>query len=699
MTKLKEPARTSKISVNWRLWFGLLGAITSLVIICYADTLTMGTVFNDDLTLHFFDSGPQAANNALDMLFSPLTQPWVRQSYMLDLANYTNPDSHMTAFGWFHLVDAYWHWVSCAALFCLTFRLFWRWKNEGQVSCDPYRIAFVCALLFACHPMAAQSATYLSARYSVLSACNYLLALNCFLLGLLSHPGSGKVWGYILFVLFAWLTLCSGTVGLTLLPVVIVLFFLVKPGSTSWKEWALEHPVSLGLLIAFCVTVPFTFLLGFQPAAAADNYGMAPVSTAAYYATQAKAFVSYYLRCAVVPLGLSVDPPFARASSFTDPLAILGLVCFAAGVGSIYFVRRHKAIVLGLCLMLLGFLPHAAIRQVELVADPAFYLSLAGFSLVVAVLLDRVLGQRWQQALEKLAPLAIVLCALSIMHNLDFRNDQTLVDGTLKVNKDSVVAYSLSASNAFTDGHYDKAIADADKALALQPNAMVPALAKGTALLKLRRYAEAEAPLSKALELAQRQHLPVASGAAYALAESYLRQGKGDRISALVQKAIMTDPKNARVFFVLGVMEAQKHDDQHALAYLKKAFDAGVLDALPPLADVLLRENRTKDALHVAEMALKYAKTLDARIAYANCAIVANQLDAAESTLKEAADIYKNDPTVVALQSLVSERKGEADAARRYKEAALKLNPNAFADVVVPESNQAADSEKKERRK
>jgi tetratricopeptide (TPR) repeat protein len=682
LAKLHQSTDHGKPRVHWRLWFALLGVITFFVVACYGVTFSMGSVFNDDLTMHYVNSGHGVG--ALDMLLSPLKQPWVRLTYLTDLANYTNREARTVSFGWFHVDDVYWHWVAAAALFCLTFRLFWRWKNDGAVSFDPYRMAFACALLFACHPMNAEAATYVSARYGVLAGCNFLVALNWFLLGVLSGPGAARVWGYLLFVVFGWMCLCSGTVGLALVPASLVVFFLSKPAAKDWKEWALDHPIVLGLLVAFAVCLPLTFFLGFAPAATPDSYGTAAVSNAIYYATQAKAFLTYYLRCAVVPLGLTVDPPYARATGLFDPLAIAGLLAFVSLVAAIYMARRNKALVLGLCLVVLGFLPHAAIAQRELVADPVFYISIAGFSIIFVTLIQRLLLTQWK---EVGIPLAIVLCSLTVVHALDFRNDQTLILEILKINKNSVVGYMLSASGAFSNRDYEKAVSDSDKALSIQPVLPVALLIKGSALLKLKQYAQAQEPLRKAYDLAQQQHLDIMPQAIYSLAEDTLLQGKLEEFNKFARAAIFADSKNPRIFYLLGLAQCRKSDYQTAMGYLKKACEAGVIEAFPVYADALLHQHRFNDAFSISEMASVAPPSAESMATYANAAIAVHKLQIADSVLTQACEQYKDNAKLIALRSLLHQERGEASAAEDDKKKALQLDPKVFDNLVIRQSS------------
>src|SRR5262249_8563299 len=134
-----------------------------------------------------------------DNFVFPLTQPWLRASYALDLKNYG------TTFGWYHFVNIFLHLSAVVALFALVFRVAWRSYYCELSKFDPYKLAFVTATLFACHPMASQSVTYISARYALLASANFLLALNCFIAAFLARGRTGQLWAWAGTVFFGFM--------------------------------------------------------------------------------------------------------------------------------------------------------------------------------------------------------------------------------------------------------------------------------------------------------------------------------------------------------------------------------------------------------------------------------------------------------------------------------------------------------------
>jgi tetratricopeptide (TPR) repeat protein len=680
MTKLKTTGEITGPKINWRLWWGLFACVAAIVPVCYANTWANGIVFNDELTLLFTGKDSRLTSFMLQALINPLCQGWVRQSYLLDERNYA------AAFGWYHLVNVYFHWVAAAALFCLVFRLAWRWHNDQRSNADPYSIALVAALIFACHPLNAESASYISARYSCLGGCNYLLALNFLLLAVLARSGSARVWGYALGAIFGWMSLASSEVGVTLPAAMLALFFLARPSDCQWKDWALDHPYVTGILIALTVSVPLAVVIGFAPAAFPNHYGMGLLSPAAYYATQAKTLIAYYLRCFVVPLGLAVDPPFSVASSWLDPLSIVGAVVLAGLAYAICRFWKQPLLACGLLLVALGFLPHALIPQAESASDPAFYLGVAGLSVVAAVLIEPYLRGSWQKLAERLVPVVIVLSGLSIFHNLDFRTNSTLATATFKVNPNSAVAYTLAAGNEASSKHYAKALENAEKAIAANPDATMAWLAKGAALSRLGKLQEAESALLKASELADRQHLWAGSMVRYALAENYMQQRKLDEAEKVMRRALSEDPYGPRAHYVLGRLAYERKLYEQAAMYLQQAYKDGVFETLQPLADSALHLKRYDVAWQLAQRAVAMDNSdMRAQLTLANAALLANHLPEAEEAIHAVLKQQPHDATALALSSVLAERKDQPVLAKTRREDATKVDANAFSNIVLPE--------------
>lgn len=677
--KIKQLATPTGRGVDWRVWTVLPALIALAVIICYANTIGFGTVFNDKLTLSFVN-GPDAnyaGNLLLETFIRPITQPWLRYSYIVDEANYG------TNFGWYHLVNVFLHLSAAVAFFALTFRMAKIWKENGKLNCEPHHLAFAAGLLFACHPLAAEPVSYISGRYAVLAAANYLLALNCFIAGV-NARGMWRALSWIAFFSFAWMAYGSSELGLALPLSCIALFLLICPHERRLSDWIFSHPFVSGISIAFAVTLPFSLISSGHAAAVSNWYGLSIAKPLAYYSTQCAAFASYYLRCVFVPLGLSVDPPFSHAQNFLNPFAIAGAVLLCGIAASVYVCRKSPAFQWSAVLVLFGFLAHAAIPQTELVSDSVFYLSLAGCCLTLAYVFVPRLNGQWKADMPKLTPVVLILMGLTISRNLNFANDTALSASTLKTNRDSAVGHLIAAENAFESGNYERAIDESDLVLAAEGNAPLPLLIKGTALSKQNKWQEADKYLNKAAELAQKHHLALQANAKFALAENYLRLGKMDDARKWLYTGLYDDPHSARACYLLGVVACDSKLYDQGILFLRKAAYLGYKDALPPLAEAYMSAGRFLEAYRCAKEAMKESETPASRLALAHAALALNIIPEAESVLSAAVKQQSDNPRALALTALLYRKKGDDVLAQSFTADAVKRDKDIFAKITMP---------------
>jgi tetratricopeptide (TPR) repeat protein len=115
-----------------------------------------------------------------------------------------------------------------------------------------------------------------------------------------------------------------------------------------------------------------------------SNFGIPPLLQSVYLASQFKGFLTYYLRCSVLPFGLSIEPPFFVSPGWADPYAALGLgALFILGF-LIFLKKEDRFLAFSLAVVGLGYLPSLLISRSEYVNDGRFYIPLVGVCLVLA---------------------------------------------------------------------------------------------------------------------------------------------------------------------------------------------------------------------------------------------------------------------------------------------------------------------------
>ncbi len=682
------PSGTPAQPVRWKLLFALSGALAAIVLAAYLNTLWGGLVFNDRYTLGFLSTltKPEVFWNSIwkDSFTRPLTEPWLRASYAMDFHNYG------ASFGWYHLVNVFLQLCACLYFFLLVFRVSWRWSNEKRIAVSPYHLAFASAALFACHPLGSQSVAYLSARWAPLLAANFFLCLNGFLLGYLARGFAGRFWGYGFALAGAFMALITGAGALALPLTVIGCIFLLKPKELHWSQCVLDRPFVMGILVIVLLASPYLLLTGVDAAASPDNFGLPALMPQAYLATQFKALATYYVRCFLVPLGVSIDPSFVQATSFGDLFVILGAAMVAACFAAFYFFRDKPIVCLASVLILSGYLPHLVIIQQEAVADPVIYLSLSGMCLLAGWGFARYAGRSFKQAAVALGAVIILLCGLTIWRNSQWSSDIALFQATLATGHGSAQAHVLLSGQFLARRELDKALKEADEALKIDPSMCIAYIARGNALNAAKQYAQALAAFDSAVGLARKQLLPerTFAEAKIGLAESYARQHRSALAIPIVYAVMELLPGDARADFVLGLSNYELHRYQQAFYYLQNAVtrDPALRDDCWDLLSRAALELKMYDiAYRSAVNAAAMDSSPSGQILLARAALANGLTPLSRDILKRLIKSHPQEAEPYALMSRLEEREGDRQLSESYRKDALKLDPGVFSKLRLPE--------------
>ncbi|HXS94084.1 MAG TPA: tetratricopeptide repeat protein [Candidatus Limnocylindrales bacterium] len=320
----------------------------------------------------------------------------------------------------------------------------------------PARVALVAALIFAVHPLQAESVDYVWGRSIVLAAVFCFGALLAWL--------SDRPW------------LATGLFALALLAkeecAAFPLVLLLLP-----KARVRRAPVAAMLGLAALAAARVFYALAVIPGAPAGvQAGITPWH---YFLAEGPA-IWRYLRLLAIPYGFTVDPEIGV------PAAWLALAAWAALGAAAWFTRRWRWFAIGLLLLL----PSSSIfPAADLAADRRMYLPMLGFATAVALLLVR-----WKPAG---AAAVVVLCGVSIARTQVWNHDAALWREAVERGPDKVrpkiqLSRDVPAKEAL------RLLADAR---ALSPNDPAIATEAGKVLLANGRAAEALAEFGRALAL------------------------------------------------------------------------------------------------------------------------------------------------------------------------------------------------------
>jgi protein O-mannosyl-transferase len=370
----------------------------------------------------------------------------------------------------------------------------------------------VTALFFGIHPLHVESVAWVSGRKDSLYALLYLASCISYVLWARGRK-PGAIYYAAAILLFALSLLAKGmAVSLPLALLAIDFYFQRKP---SVKTVLLEK-------------APFFLIaLGFGYLAVVAQARQGAVQNLASFAFPERILfacygISAYLIRAVAPLNLSALYPYPlRTAGGGLPLvyylAPLGALAFAAGV--LASLRSGRAVAFGALFflanvaMVLQLLPVGS----AVIADRYTYLSFVGIGFILASLA------------KPLAPRAAVagfLAAAGILALLAtqarcavWKDNVTLWNDVLGRYPNLPLGYTMRARSYMQMGRNDLALADAEKAISLDPKQPRALTMRGTIRYLNRDQEGALADLEEAVRLEPREAVPWNSLGAVHLAQ------------------------------------------------------------------------------------------------------------------------------------------------------------------------------------
>ena len=501
-----------QIPVRW----GAL-VVAFLVVLLYLPALGNGFVnWDDDIYVY---ANPQVRSIAPSSLLRAFTRihassgnwhPLTMVSHAVDYAMWgLRPWGH-------HLTSILLHGCNAALVVLLAVRLL---QARGCALSKQGMLAagVVAGLLFGLHPLHVESVAWVSERKDLLAALFYLLGVLSYLRYAGRAAGAVGPWKdgrYLTTLLCFVLSLLSKPMALSFPFVLLIIDWYPLDRLKNLRRILVEKipffVVDLGLAT---VTVLAQRASGaFRP--------LAEVSLGSRVLVATKA-AALYLAKTLLPTGLL---PFysypARVSLWSWEFGVPVVVMTAAILGCLVAVKKHRVFAAVLACYGVVLLPVLGIVQIgpQAMADRYTYLpSVALVALLGAgcgVLWNRhaVAAFWWKKAFAVTAALLLLglLSWQSVRQIGVWRNSGTLWSRVIHYEPWNTEAYNNRASYYYDQGEYEKALADYDWALRVQPSLGQSHARKrrsayfndrAITYVRLGRYAEALADEGQAIEL------------------------------------------------------------------------------------------------------------------------------------------------------------------------------------------------------
>ncbi len=548
---------------------------------------------------------------------SGMYRPVVLISYVVNYAT-----GGLDPRGW-HLFNLLLH-VGCTILVGL---LAWRLTADRAAH-------WTAALIFGLHPLTTETVNYISSRSESMALLFCLASILTYLLA----GGRGRLLGLAL-ALFALGLGCKVTAMLAL-PILLLHEWSRGRLVDSWRRWL---PFAL---------VGAAYVLGVKHLWQEALFEAPVRQPFIQLLTQAKA-LSYYLKIAFVPVGLTIEHAFSMAASWADGavLASLGLLGSVLWLISRHF--RDRPLIVLMAWPLLGLLPTIVVPLNVLVSEHRLYPALAGAAILVAV------GTRaWLQG----RPHRVAMIGLMIMSVLCVGRNQVWASERLiweeAARYGSVRAHVRLGIQKRQQGDLTGAETHLRTALARSPE-HAPALNNlGNVLRQRGQPGEAEDLYKAALAI-----LPSYPEALINLGSLRALDGDTDRALRLYQRATHIAPDHFEGWNNLGTLHLQRGEPALAQAALEEGLRRRPDSAriLYNLSGALDMQGHTAPAIEMLRRAVSYQKDYaPAWLNLGNFLRKQGRLSEARSAYEHFLVVWDGEPAIAArvkaqLTSLVDE--------------------------------------------
>jgi len=488
-------------------------------------------------------------------------------------------------------------------------------------------------LLFALHPLAAESVAWIAEFKNALSLPLLLGAM----LAYLRFDEARKLGPYAAaLALFVLALLAKSTV--IMFPAMILLYAWWKRGRVAAADGRAALPFFL-LSGAFgAVTLVFQ---------ARRAIGAVTVMTASLGARLAGAgkWILFYLAKALWPARLMpIYPHGSDAGLWTGLVAWAALVLAAAAL-----LRRGgpagRAALLGLGFFALNLAPvlgivPMAFDRLSWVADHFCYISLVGIAGLAAAAADLAWRRRPALAAAGVAAAAAALALATHAQAATFRDAETLWTRAVALNPAAPLGRNNLGIALADQGRYAEAIVQYQASLQLDPSSAEVRTNLANSLAETGRSDEAEAQYRTALRVD-----PYFWGARYNLGRLLTREGRAPQALAEYEQAMRRNPDYAPGAYELANALAQAGRTADADEWYRRALrsDPGLADAHLNFGNLLAEEGKVGEAIAQYEAVLRLQP--------------------------DSADVHNN------LGSLLAMSGRPADARRQFQEA-LRLKPD-----------------------
>lgn len=446
----------------------------------------------------------------------------------------------------YHFVNVLLH-IANSLLLALIFK-----KLSGKLE-----VGLIVSALFALHPMHVESVAWIASRKDVLFTLFYFLAWFSYL-----HffTKNNKWQFYFLTILAFLLSILSKSQAVTL-PIILLMSQWFYNKTITKKDLILLIPFFILSLAAGAFTLQGS-------SGVADKYAV-PFSFVekGWYSIMA---IGIYLYKSILPFNQTAIYAFPKTGSpdFSIQL-IIGIVLIVLSIfAAWYYRKKFPVIAWGLLFFYVHIflVLHLVATNSSLIYERFTYISYIGLFFIIAEILSNT-GQTKKQSVSFLILILISVSAYATYSRCKiWKNSETLWSDIILKNQQSETAYNNRGEYYYQQGELEKALADYNEGIRIQPNQPSPYNNRAIIYYKRKQYDLALKDIEKALSIE-----PEYAAAYNNKGNIYYNIPDYDSAIVAFQKAVTLFENYPTAWCNLGSSYLQKGDLQSALTNYKKA--------------------------------------------------------------------------------------------------------------------------------
>lgn len=457
-------------------------------------------------------------------------------------------------------------------------------------------VAFVCALLFALHPLNTEAVMWAAARKDVLASFFGLLSLLCLIRG---SDGEERFTWNAAAILFA-LGLLSKVSIVTMPVAFLVLEWLRGRLNLQLLRQLIPHWV-------LCIIFGVIALIGKTRVIGSSD----PTETALLIARS----TLFYFEKIFFPFGLAVVYPAERPILPTQPLIAFSIAFVVLLILGAWFSRkRYPAITAAIVLWGLFLLPNETNFSKNgflfFASDRYAYLAAISILAIIAVVLTsttELAKERWRFFIQGILvfSLTVVLGGISFVQANTWKNSETMYENVLRFYPNSALALNNMGNYWMKAGRKEEAEAAFKKALALDPGQMSANINMGNLERERANIEASEKHYRTAMETIEKKDFVNLDELApyYFLGRLYDEKGEREKAVDYFMKAVEKAPHYAEPRYNLGVQLEKMGRKAEAAEKFFEAIERSpnYMDARYHLSAILAEQGRLPEAIEQLE--------------------------------------------------------------------------------------------------